>query len=88
MQKAASKQDHSEPKRATLKDAFRQLARKNGSLAKQKAQLMTALLQTPTDDPLTHDWPRHEARELSRAVEYHLRQASLIGHTIRSLETE
>lgn len=88
MQQGASNQDHCESIRGTLKDAFRQLARKNGSLAKQKAQRMTALLQTPPGDPLSHDWPRQEARELSRAVEYHLRQASLIGHTICSLETE
>lgn len=78
-----------QPNKSAMKDAFKQLARKNGSLAKQKAQRVTALLQEQQSAPLSDDWSqaRIQARELSRAVEYHLRQASLIGNTIRSLES-
>ncbi len=68
-----------------LKQKYADMARKNGRLARVKSGRVAVLLKFYKQRP-RDKWLRRKALLLSKAVAFHLRQASILGKHIDKLE--
>ena len=71
-----------------MKRKFQQLARKNGQEAIIKARRVAVILSLKPDSEYGQRWLMAEALRVSKVVEYHLRQANLIGQLIERMDEE
>mgnify|MGYP003383320710 CR=1 FL=1 len=70
-----------------MKSDLKAMARRNGQQAKIKAGRVAVMLRlAETNRTPGQGWLRQEAAHLAKSVSYHLRQASLIGQLIDSIE--
>jgi len=71
-----------------MKHLYVELARKNGQLARLKAKRVAVMLRLYGKDPTQRQWLRIKAMILSKSVNYHLRQASILSSHIKLLESK
>lgn len=71
-----------------MKSEFQQLARNNGAQARIKAARVPIILKLQATHPDSVRWLQQEAERHARAVNYHLRQAAVLGKMIRSIEAK
>lgn len=69
-----------------MKNGYVELARKNGRLARVKAGRVAVMLRLYQENPANRQWLRERATLLSKHVAYHLRQASILGNYIKTIE--
>ncbi len=69
-----------------MKTEFKRLARLNGQQAKLKARRMVTALKL--HQVKGGQWLKTEAAHLARRVDFHLRQAHLIGRYIEQIEEQ
>jgi hypothetical protein len=71
-----------------MKRKFQLLARKNGQEAIIKARRVAVILNLKPSSEYGQRWLLNEALRVSKVVEYHLRQANLIGQLIERMDEE
>lgn len=71
-----------------MKSAFQMLARSNGAQARVKAARVPIILKMQTTHPHSAQWLQQEAERHARSVDYHLRQAAVLGKMIRNIEAK
>ena len=71
-----------------MKTEFQLLARNNGAQARIKAARVPIILKMQATRPDSARWLQQEAERHARAVEYHLRQAAVLGSMIRKIEAK
>jgi hypothetical protein len=71
-----------------MKSAFQMLARNNGAQARVKAARVPIILKMQTTRPDSARWLQQEAERHARSVDYHLRQAAVLGKMIRNIEAK
>lgn len=71
-----------------MKRQFQLLARKNGQEAIVKARRVAVILSLTPSSEYGRRWLSTEALRVSKVVEYHLRQANLIGQLIERMDEE
>ncbi|PRC94521.1 hypothetical protein [Solimicrobium silvestre] len=69
-----------------MKIKLQQLARQNGQHAAIKAKRVAIILTLPVRDAVSQRWLKMEALRVAKTVEYHLRQANLIGQLIERMD--